>query len=270
MKILVLGGDKRYVSLMNELKEDIDCVGFEEEQLNDNICNKTIEKLNLPSYDIVILPILGISKDYEIKTLKESIKIKKDFFTTCKKDCIFYTGIINDTMKTIFNERKLISFLKDKKVNNENDILTIEGVVEDLKDKQINHITILGFGNLGSKLASVFSMYQVTIGTNYEELAFAFPDKFFLTTNKEKMKACFKNSDVVLNTVPKNIITEEMLQEGNSYVLDIASYPYGVEESIAKKYKRYKLYSSIPSKYAPDSAGRILSKKIKRDIGGKI
>lgn len=270
MKILVLGGDKRYISLMNELEENIDCIGFDEEKLNTNIHKIKFDTLDVSLYDIIILPILGINKDLEIKTLNKNLKVEKAFFKCCKNDCIFYTGIINDTMKDIFEEKKLISFLDDKKVNNENDILTIEGIVEDLKGKKIENMTILGFGNLGSKLASIFSKYHITIGTNYEKLALAFSDKFFLTTNKEEMKTRFKNSDVIINTVPKNIISEDCLQESKAYVLDIASYPYGIDKEISKNYSNYKLYSSIPSKYAPDSAGRILSKKIKRDIGGKI
>lgn len=270
MKILVLGGDKRYISLMNDLEESIDCIGFENCYLNKNIHKASFHNIDVSKYDIIILPILGINENLEINTLDNTLKIDEDFFKCCKKDCVFYTGIINDTMKKIFNGKNLISFLSDKKVNQANDVLTLEGIVADIKDKDIKNVTILGFGNLGSKLASIFSEYHVKIGTNDYELARVFPDKFFLTTNKEKMKVNFKESDLVINTVSSPILFEDLLQESDTYVLDIASFPYGISKDISKNYPNYKLYSSIPSKYAPDKAGLVLSKKIKKDLRGKI
>ncbi len=270
MKIIVLGGDKRYISLMNNLEKSVDCIGFEEIDLNENVTKIGLDDLDISRYDIIILPILGINQNLEINTLNKNLTIDKDFFKCCKKGCIFYTGIINDTMKELLSGRKIVSFLEDKKVNNENDILTIEGVVEEVKKRKIKEITILGFGNLGSKLAAVFTEYKVTIGTNHEELIHAFADKFFLTTNPEQMKIHFQKSDFIINTVPKNIIEESLLQEKNPYILDIASYPYGVAKDISKNYSNYKLFSSIPSKYAPDKAGKILSKKIKKDLGGNL
>ena len=44
--------------------------------------------------------------------------------------------------------------------------------------------------------------------------------------------------------------------------LDIASTPYAVDQVKVFDYPfEYQLYSSIPSKYAPDRAGRVLLKK---------
>lgn len=270
MKILVLGGDKRYISLMNTLEVDIDCIGYENINLNQNIHKLSLQDINPSIYDIMILPMLGITQDLQINTLNGPFSIDKDFFKCCKKDCVFYTGIINDTMKDLFGGKNLVRFLADKKVNQANDVLTIEGVLDDIKDKEIEKVTILGFGNLGSKLASILSKYHIKIGTNDKELADVFSNKFFLTTNKEQMKTYFKESDLVINTVPKNIISEDLLQQSNAYILDIASFPYGVPKDTAEKYKNYKLYSSIPSKYAPEKAGKILAKKIKNDLRGLL
>lgn len=270
MKILVLGGDKRYISLMNTLEVDMDCVGYKNTDLNQNIHKCLLQEINPSIYDIMILPMLGITQDLKISTLNGDLSIDNNFFNSCKANCIFYTGIINDTMKDLFKGKNLVRFLDDKGVNQANDVLTIEGILDDIKDKEIEKVTILGFGNLGSKLASILSKYHVKIGTNDEELATVFSNKFFLTTNKEQMQAHFKESDLVINTVPKNIISEDLLQQSNAYILDIASFPYGVLKDIAEKYKNYKLYSSIPSKYAPEKAGKILAKKIKNDLRGLL
>ncbi len=83
----------------------------------------------------------------------------------------------------------------------------------------------------------------------------------------------FKVCDIVINTVPYNIIPEEAFSsEYVPYILDIASYPYGVNEEIIGKYKDkvdYKLYLGIPSKYAPKEASEILLKTLKKEIDKK-
>ena len=172
-------------------------------------------------------------------------------------------------MHHLFENKDLVSFLQDKEVKRGNDVLTIEGVLERVNEKKRDNITILGFGNLGSKLSHILSDYNINIGTNDEYLADHFPRKFFLTTNMQAMKIYFKSSDYIINTVPKNIIDEELLKCTSAHVLDIASAPYGMDKDLSKNYFNYHLYSSIPSKYAPEEAGKILAKKIIRDQKGK-
>ena len=98
MKILVLGGDERYISLMNNLQEDIDCVGYEQIHLNSNIKKVSFLDVDFSLYDKIILPILGITSDLEIQTLNKVIKIDRHTFDICKKDCVFYIGVVNETM----------------------------------------------------------------------------------------------------------------------------------------------------------------------------
>lgn len=269
MKILVLGGDERYISLMNNLQEDIDCVGYEQIHLNSNIKKVSFLDVDFSLYDKIILPILGITSDLEIQTLNKVIKIDRHTFDICKKDCVFYIGVVNETMKELLKGKKIVRFLADEKVQMANDVLTLQGVLKDIETKKKDNIVILGYGNLGSKLAALLSSYHVKIGVKDEDLAHVFSDTFFLTRFKDQMKAHFKESDIVINTVPSNIMDKETLDEA-TYVLDIASFPYGVSKEVGEKHENYKLYSSIPSKYAPSEAGKILAKKIKRDIGGNV
>ena len=55
MKILVLGGDKRYISLMNNLDYPIDCVGYENKKLNENMGAKMKYK-----FDVLLLEFKNI------------------------------------------------------------------------------------------------------------------------------------------------------------------------------------------------------------------
>ena len=172
-------------------------------------------------------------------------------------------------MDNLFENKNLISFFNDMEVKQANDVLTIEGVLDKVNERDREYLCILGYGNLGSKLSMVLSDYNLTIGTNDEYLAKAFPRKFFLTTNKHAMKVYFRSSDYIINTVPDNIIDEDLLKCTRARVLDIASFPYGMDRNVSKRYFNYELYSSIPSKYNPEEAGKILAKKIIKDKKGR-
>ena len=95
--------------------------------------------------------------------------------------------------------------------------------------------------------------------------------KEFYSLNSKNIIEIFEKSEIVINTIPSNIIPEEALNTKNKpYILDIASYPYGINEEIIKKYNEkinYKLYLGIPSKFAPKKASEILLKILNRKIG---
>jgi dipicolinate synthase subunit A len=49
----------------------------------------------------------------------------------------------------------------------------------------------------------------------------------------------------------------------DTLIIDIASYPFGIDESLVKKYNlKYFRESGIPGRYAPKSAGEIMAKTI--------
>ena len=88
--------------------------------------------------------------------------------------------------------------------------------------------------------------------------------KNFYPLNVQNLKEVFSECDIVINTIPANVIPEEVLTlEKIPYVLDIASFPYGIDKKLVEKYKskfEYNLYLSIPSIFAPKKASDILLK----------
>lgn len=94
--------------------------------------------------------------------------------------------------------------------------------------------------------------------------------KEFYPLNSENIIEVFNKIDIVINTIPYNIIPEEALNTNNKpYILDIASYPYGINEEIIKKHNdkiNYKLYLGIPSKFAPKKASEILLEILNREV----
>ena len=115
MNILFLGGDKRYEYIMSDLdkKHSIYQIGFSNKYMA-----VELNTLNLSNFDIVLFPISGINDNMEIKSLNETIQIPTSAFT-------------NITANTKFEE-----------VNN---LLTIDGTIDDIKNKKKDIVCILGY-----------------------------------------------------------------------------------------------------------------------------
>lgn len=88
--------------------------------------------------------------------------------------------------------------------------------------------------------------------------------------NVQNLTEVFKECDIVINTIPSNVIPEEVLTlKKIPYILDIASFPYGIDEKLVEKYKNefeYNLYLSIPSIFAPERASEILLKILYKSL----
>lgn len=262
MKILILGGDERYNILINGLKlnHDVDSFGF-----NDSI---NLEDIDIKKYNVVILPVSGISNNYEIKTLNGLKKLDNDFFKYASGNLIIYTGIVNDTLKSMINGRNLISFLADEKVNNENNDITVDGIINELEKYDFNNICILGYGNIGKRLDEKLKGYNLVFGIKEYSDYCTLKGKCFYTCNPNTMKIAFAESDCIINTVPQNIITKEMLEGCKAKIIDVSSFPYGASKEVRESFKNYGIYPGIPAKYNPSRSGKILLKKIQKEIGG--
>lgn len=173
-------------------------------------------------------------------------------------------------MQEYLSNRQIISFLADEEVKKENNLLTKEGIIDWIKDLKKEHICLLGYGNIGKLLYPELNKYQLRVGVkedaDYENLG----EIAFYTKDKVTKQNIFRNSDLIINTVNKPIIQREDIENSSAYVLDIASSPYGILEENRKYCQKYKLYSGIPANYDPERAGKIILKKIKKDMEGSI
>ncbi len=277
MEILFLGGDKRYLVMMDRLIKkgyNVDAVGFTSaKDINKKVNHLTLKQLNIGDYNIIVLPISGINLQNQIKTMDGIMYINPNEFYNCKDNCKIYTGL-NNLSHLPIRKKNIQSFLADPAVNKENNIITVKGIIDYIKNQDLTKVCILGYGNIGKMLYDYFRLndINVKVGVILDEDYLTLKDKSFFTDNNEAMQNVFNSSTLIINTVPKNIITEELLDKTNAHILDIASKPFGVNQAVLADFKHYNyyLYSGIPSVYAPLQAGKILSKKLEEEIkGGK-
>lgn len=255
MEILIVGGDERYSILTKELKK------------HNNV--DTLENFNIEKYDIIVFPISGVNSDYEVKTINGNFKIGEQFLDRAKKNVIIYTGLITDSLKKIANGKNITSFFSDKNVVLENNIISAEGIIEEVKNNNVKNICILGYGKLGKLLENYLYNYNIIFGVKEESDYELLGRKSFYTRDMDSMKKAFSECNYIINTVPENIITRDVINDVDITILDVSSSPYGADMNTRNYCRNYFIYSGIPGKYAPEKAGKVLLKKILNDIGGK-
>lgn len=239
IQILIWGQDPRFKVLETELKikHDVDL---------SNDLNVDIKK-----YDMIILPMKGVNDKEKIELLKNS-----------REDVIIYTGLKNNLEKL---NRNIVSFLDDGEIKEANNNITVDGIIDYVKKNKSDKICLLGYGNIGKKIYQRLQDKIVGVGIIKLLDKIELGDIAFYTSDYMKMIQALNNSDLVINTVPENIITDQIAEFLDTKILDIASSPYGVSKKVVDKYNLdYYLYSGIPGKYDPNKAGKILLKKIKR------
>ncbi len=126
MKILFLGGDKRYKFMIEKLKNiyEIHQIGF---KFSDNkIYEEDLENLDLSNFDIVLFPISGLNDELEIKTELGLLKLSDTLFSDIEEKTTFFTGLKTKKILEFIPQRQIISFLDYEEVKNVNDSLTID------------------------------------------------------------------------------------------------------------------------------------------------
>lgn len=273
MNILFLGGDKRYKYMMRELEESdtVYQIGFNME--SPNIHEENIENLNLSKFDMILFPINGLSDNLEVKSENGMISLSEDIFENLDKDTLVFTGLKTKKLLELIPEEQIISFLDDEEVEDINNNLTVEGTIDDIRDRKNDSICILGYGNLGKELYLRLTSAGINtyVISRPKELIYKDKVKNYYPLSPENIAEVFKVSDIVINTIPYNVIPEEAVSNGYvPYILDIASSPFGINQELVKKYNlNYNLYLGIPSKYAPKEASDILLKVLKKVVQNK-
>lgn len=249
MKILFLGKEDRYKILIDTLrhKNDIYTVGYDDIV---GVKRGSLKDINM--YDIIVLPMSGIKNNRanNVVLMGDGLNNYKGLIYTGRKEGI---------------KGNVESFLDDIEIKEENTNITVDGIMHKIRNINKDSICILGYGNIGKKLYNKLKdKYLVIVGVTEEEKGII--NDSFVTSDKNALRRVLVSSKLIINTVPDNFISDDILNKITGSFLDIASSPYAIDQSKIYNYPfEYQLYSSIPSKYDPDRAGKILLKKFKEE-----
>jgi len=286
LEVLVLGGDLRYLEIINDLssKYSVDVVGYKNTYINDCVHNININKVDIGKYDVIIFPINGVMDKNLINCRFNNVPIKlsDNFLVGSKDDVLIFSGISTPNLDRILevSNRDCVYMMKDKDVVSSNAIPTVEGIIADVivNTESTIHDTnflVFGYGNIGQVLVK----YLRLLGANVTVSVIEDRDKeildsvgigSFYSNNVSDLVKSIGSVDVIINTVPSCVIDNSLVKYINRdcYVLDIASHPHGIDREVLDEFFiKNKLYLGIPGKVAPKTSGKILSRKINSVLG---
>ncbi|WP_099158148.1 dipicolinic acid synthetase subunit A [Virgibacillus ndiopensis] len=281
--IAVLGGDGRYLELIRQLKElpdtTIFLVGFDKlEQGFTGLKQIDFNELEPEKLDAVIFPITGTDQNGIVKTVfsDQHIKLEKEWFSQLKKSTLIFTGITSVYLTSVTKELNLslIPLFDRDDVAIYNSIPTAEGTIMmaiEHTDYTIHssRVIVTGFGRVGNTVANKFSALGAKVSVcarSIRDLAritemglTAIP----LANLHEHTDKC----DLLINTIPSRVITEDSIQHlpSHALIIDLASKPGGTDFDYAdRRGIKAILARSLPGIVAPKTSGKILADVIKQ------
>ena len=166
--------------------------------------------------------------------------------------------------------------MDDSEIARKNAVPTSEGVIAHLvtgRESTIagSRVLVIGYGICGGDLARRLKALDA--------------DVYALVRNREKelsaksdditpiyLHGLFEHDfDVIINTVPQTVLTDDMLRRlGGVLLVDIASKPYGFDIKLAQELnEKSVLLPGIPGKYAVKTSGEILGCYIDAILRGR-
>ncbi len=182
-----------------------------------------------------------------------------------------YSGKIEDRFIDILKQKRIkhCNFMTDEVFAIKNAMLTAEGVLPLIIENTPrsiyqNNLLILGGGRIALSLAVLFGK----LGLNFSVANFnpiKFPSTNIYTKNtyfKYSFLKDIKNFDVIINTIPATIITDNVANKINRDTLFIETASVNcLDKSMATHFK-YLLAPALPSKFSIESAGKLMYESI--------
>ena len=265
----LIGGDLMIIKLAKMLANDGNKVftfGMEQsdelKKCKDIIfCEKLTEAVK--QSEIIIGPIPFSSNGKEINTPFSERQISIREFMHVINAKVLIAGSITPEVYELANDEyiEIIDIMKREELAVLNTIATAEGTIEILiaNTNKIIHgskILILGFGRIGKVLARKLAglTAKVTCAARKDEDLAWIKAYGHMETNINAIGENLSEYDVIINTVPHLVLTEEKLKyvKEDCLLVDLASNPGGIDKRVAKD-KNLKLIwaLALPGKVAP-------------------
>ena len=277
----VIGGDLRIIKLARMLAEDGNTVytfGLEEaEELKnkENIifCEKLTKAIS-EDVEVVIGPIPFSSNGNTINAPFSRKEISIRELMHCLNAKILIAGSITPDIYDMANDEyiEIIDIMKREELAVLNTISTAEGAIEiaianTSKILHGSNVLILGFGRIGKVLARKMSglSAKVTCAARKDEDLAWIKAYGHRATNINFLGENLSEFDIIINTVPRLILTEERMAfvKADCLLIDLASNPGGIDKKAAKDRKLKLVWAlALPGKVAPVTTAEFLKETV--------
>ncbi len=278
-KIALIGGDARQIFCAKNLStQGFETAIFGFDKYTDDVgnCTKCKDlKSALTGADIVILPLPCCTDNFNVNAPLSTKAIPlESIFSNINKDVIMLCGKICPAVKELAKERKIT--LYDYYDREEFQIANAIPTAESALAIAINEMPItlngckclvMGYGRIGKVLCTMLKALGATVyasARKFEDFAWINAGGY-IPIHTDNIASILPKCSLVLNTIPKTILKDSLLEKINkdSLIIDLASKPGGVDFEPAKKAGLNVIWAlSLPGKTAPVTAGNILSDTI--------
>ena len=257
MKICIIGNSKR----LNVLKQNIENTSHDV-TLYENEADIPKEI----SADIIVLPIPTLNRDGNLNIESVSKISADELIKRIKPDSLIISCGYTNTKRTVvdLNLREDFAYL--------NAVPTAEGAIFYALsniDRSLFECNILitGFGRVAKVLADRLKSLcnTVTISArSQKDLAYA-KALNFKTVNLSGIKDNISDFDLIFQTVPAKIITDEIIDKmrSDTVIVELSSKSVGTDFEYAANKKIKVVHApALPEKIAPITAGNILTRSV--------
>ena len=270
--IVIVGGDKR----QKYLKEYLVQSGFSVDSYGlfdwDDDTDKLKSIINENSAIVLPLPATRNGKTINMPFSKKEISVDH-LLPFLGKENLVFGGIIKDDLLSRLRETD-IPFVDyyDEAFIEKNAVLTAFGTLKIILEHidfalPMGSFAITGYGRVAKETASLLTSLScdVTVfarNPSQREDANIKGCKAYPITTLSSFAHSF---DIIINTVPSEIITEETAKNINEKckVIELASAPYGMDFEVMRKNGIDVIKAfGLPGKYTPKTAGEIIGNKI--------
>ncbi|MEH7350394.1 dipicolinic acid synthetase subunit A [Gottfriedia acidiceleris] len=276
LHIAVIGGDARQLEVIRKLTEldaKVTLIGFE--QLDSGFTSASKELIadaDFEDLDAILLPVPGTNNEGVVDTIfsNEKVVLTKEILDSTPSHCTIYSGISNSYLDSIVtaSNRKLVKLFERDDVAIYNSIPTVEGtimmVIQHTEYTIHNSkVAVLGLGRTGMSVARTFHSLgaKVKVGARKSEHIARIVEMGLEAFEFKNIEEALKDVDVVINTVPVQIVTASVISrlQPHALIIDLASKPGGTDFRYAEKRGiKALLAPGLPGIVAPKTAGQII------------
>ena len=270
--IVIIGGDKR----QRYLKDYLDEKGYNVTSYGlfdwDDDTDRLKSIINEDSVIVLPLPATRNDKTIVMPFSKREITIDR-LVSFLGKGNIIFGGMIKGELLSRLRETD-IPFVDyyDNEFIEKNAVLTSFGALKILLEHidfalPLGKYAVTGYGRVAKETASLLTSLSCDV-TVFARNSSQRDDAMIKGCKAEALSKLSLQSntfDIVINTVPSNIIDETAISnmKQGCKIIELASAPYGLDFDIARKYSIDVVKAfSLPGKYTPKTAGELIGKKI--------
>lgn len=269
---VIIGGDKRQKYLGEYLKkQEISVETYGLYDWDDD--SERLKALITPKSVIVLpLPVSKNGKTVFMPFSRRELPLTRLMGLINSENRVF-GGMFSEDFSRSLQEKQIPFYdYYDSTFISENAYLTAFGTLKIILEHidfavSLGSFAVTGYGRVGRETAELLKKLScdVTVFARSEEAQNTASLRGCKAEKLSKLPAEADKFDIIINTVPQNIIDAQTLKKmrADCKIIELASAPFGVKTEEAEKYSVSVIKApGLPGKYTAKTAGELIGKKI--------